>query len=268
MLSTFLVYTIVETNLCLAQRRYASEQTRRAYTALNEQFDTYTGVIWQPYTKAARISRYPGGISVLCTRDRGYWMTKSKIIFDVFVEEMAQQRIMRQFGLRQLAPPPNTENLLSVVVHRYVILTIYYILFLYGLWLNIIINYRMTRKGTNRTRAQWLQRLEEYVLEWETATERRWHEQQAFDFAEYNAYLEGYMRGTRLSIVQHSNTDEIPDPHTSDTYPTYDTSRSRQYAVIFIIFTSFKLLLLASSSVLIILNDNFRVSWHTVFILT
>ncbi|KAI4995931.1 hypothetical protein ZWY2020_040433 [Hordeum vulgare] len=111
------------------KRRYASEQTRRAYTALNEQFDTYTGVIWQSYTKAARISRYPGGISVLCTTDRGYSMMKSKIIFDVFVEEMAQQRIMRQFGLRQLTPPPNTENLLSVVVHRYVILTIYYIFY-------------------------------------------------------------------------------------------------------------------------------------------
>ena len=37
-------------------------------------------------------------------------MTKSKIIFDVFVEEMAQQRVMRQFGLLQLELPPPIEN--------------------------------------------------------------------------------------------------------------------------------------------------------------
>ncbi|XP_044947401.1 uncharacterized protein LOC123396564 [Hordeum vulgare subsp. vulgare] len=57
-----------------------------------------------------------------------------------------------------------------------------------------------------------------------------WHEQEAFNLAEYNAYLDEYMRRTRLRIVQHSNTDEIPDPHTSDMYPTYDTFGSRQYA--------------------------------------
>ena len=101
------------------QRRYSSDQTRRAYTALNEQFDVYTGVIWQPYTQAAVNQRYPGGISFLCTRDQDYWMTKPKIIFDVFVEEMAQQRVMRQFGLRQLAEPPLREAPLPAVVHRY-----------------------------------------------------------------------------------------------------------------------------------------------------
>jgi hypothetical protein len=33
-------------------------------------------------------------------------MTKAKIIFDIFVEEMSQQRVMRQFGMRQLIEPP------------------------------------------------------------------------------------------------------------------------------------------------------------------
>jgi hypothetical protein len=47
-------------------------------------------------------------------------MTKSKIIFDICVEEMAQQRIMRQFGARQLFDPPPTEDPLPPVVHRYV----------------------------------------------------------------------------------------------------------------------------------------------------
>ena len=97
---------LAATNFSSLQRRFASDQTRKAYTALNEQFDAYTGVIWQPYTEAAIQARYPAGMSVLCTRDRDYWMTKSKIIFDVFVEEMAQQRVMRKFGLLQLELPP------------------------------------------------------------------------------------------------------------------------------------------------------------------
>jgi hypothetical protein len=83
---------MVETNFCFPQRRFAGEQTRKACMALNEQFDGRTEVIWQPYTQAAIRVRYPGGMSELCTRDRDYWMRKSNIIFDVFVEEMAQQR--------------------------------------------------------------------------------------------------------------------------------------------------------------------------------
>jgi hypothetical protein len=110
---------LAATNFCFLQRRFASDQTRKVNTALNEQFDAYTGVIWQPYTEAAIHAGYPGGMPVLCTRDRDYWMTKSKIIFDIFVEEMAQQRVMRQFGLLQLELPPLTENPVPAHVHRY-----------------------------------------------------------------------------------------------------------------------------------------------------
>ena len=90
---------LAATNICFLQRHFASDQTRKAYTALSEQFDTYTGVIWQPYTEAAINARYPGGMPLLCTRDRDYWMTKSKIIFDIFVEEMAQQRCVSSYLL-------------------------------------------------------------------------------------------------------------------------------------------------------------------------
>jgi hypothetical protein len=125
----FFVYTMVESNFCFSQRHYAGHQTRRAYTALNEQFDTYTGVIWQPYTQAVIDARFPGGMSVLCTRDNNYWMTKSKIIFDIFVEEMAQQRVMRQFGLQQLEIPPPTEARLQGDIHRYCLFIQYCIVF-------------------------------------------------------------------------------------------------------------------------------------------
>jgi hypothetical protein len=36
------------------------------------------------------------------------------------VEEMAQQRVMRQFGFLQLIDPPPTENPIPSVVHTYV----------------------------------------------------------------------------------------------------------------------------------------------------
>ena len=55
---------LAATNFSSLQRRFASDQTRKAYTALNEQFDAYTGVIWQPYTEAAIQARYPGGMSM------------------------------------------------------------------------------------------------------------------------------------------------------------------------------------------------------------
>ena len=61
--------------------------------AFNEHFDVLHSdqVIWQPYTQDAIEAKYTGGISRLCTKDRAHWMTKSKIIFDVSVEEMANR---------------------------------------------------------------------------------------------------------------------------------------------------------------------------------
>ena len=82
-----------------------------------------------------------------------------------------------------------------------------------------------------RTTADWLVRLEPYVIEWETANTHLWHENHDFDLYEFNLYLRRYMTGTRLRIVEHSHPEEIPDPTPSDMYPSYDTSGSRQYAV-------------------------------------
>ena len=45
-------------------------------------------------------------------------MTKVKIIFDIFVEEMSQQRVMRQFGRRQLSNPVCPDRPLESHVHE------------------------------------------------------------------------------------------------------------------------------------------------------
>ena len=97
-------------------------------------------------------------------------------------------------------------------------------------------NFRTTRKGINRTAAEWLVRLQPYVTEWETANTHLWHENIEFDLDEFHRYLQRYMTGTRLRIVEHSHPDEIPDPSPSDMYPSYDTSGSRQYAVRYVLF--------------------------------
>ena len=78
------------------QRRFAHDQLKNCYLAFNELFDALSveAVIWEPYTDQQKEAKYPGGLSDLCTRDRAYWMTKSKIIFDIYVEEMSQQRVM------------------------------------------------------------------------------------------------------------------------------------------------------------------------------
>lgn len=87
-----------------------------------------------------------------------------------------------------------------------------------------------------RTIADWLVRLEPYVIEWETANINLWHKNHNFELNEFNLYFRCYMTGTWLRIVEHSHPEEILDPTSSDTYPSYDISGSRQYAVRYIFF--------------------------------
>ena len=77
------------------------------------QFDLlqHDEVIWRPYIPDRVYARYPGGISPLCVDHQRYWLTRSKIIFDVSVEEMSQHRVMRQFGMAQSADIPTSDRL-------------------------------------------------------------------------------------------------------------------------------------------------------------
>jgi hypothetical protein len=59
---------------------------------MTKSFDFYPSdqVIWDPYSAASIKARYLGGLSIMCTRDQEYWLTKFKIVFDIIVEEMSQ----------------------------------------------------------------------------------------------------------------------------------------------------------------------------------
>src|SRR5664279_5786228 len=120
--STFyqVVYFIELTSLSILQRRYACEQVKNCYGSFTMQFDQLQDhqVIWEPYHVHRVQARYPGGISSLCRRDENYWMTQARIVFDVTVEEMSQQRVMRQFGKRQLPVPPARLPRLPAYIHK------------------------------------------------------------------------------------------------------------------------------------------------------
>lgn len=100
------------------QRRFATEQVHNCYPSFTAQFDQlhYDEVIWQPYNRLGY--RYPEGISQQCFSDSSYWFTKAKIIYDICVEEMSQQRVMRQFALRQLPDPPASDAPLDARIHK------------------------------------------------------------------------------------------------------------------------------------------------------
>nr|CAE01805.2 OSJNBa0039K24.24 [Oryza sativa Japonica Group] len=85
-------------------RRYAHVQVRRGYPDFVFEFDRLqpSDVIWEPYTEEAVAARAPLGLSSLCTRDQAYWLTILPMVFDIFVEPHCPQRVMRQFGLRQV----------------------------------------------------------------------------------------------------------------------------------------------------------------------
>jgi hypothetical protein len=68
-------------------------------------------VRWTPYAPAMVAARAPQGLSSLCSRDQAYWMTRRRLVFDVYVEEYAIHRVMRQFGLFQEAPVPAAPRL-------------------------------------------------------------------------------------------------------------------------------------------------------------
>ena len=62
--------------------------------------------MWTPYTATVIERLTPQGLSTLCFRDQQYWLMKTPVVFDVYVEEYQVHRVMRQFGLYQESPLP------------------------------------------------------------------------------------------------------------------------------------------------------------------
>ncbi|KAF0925345.1 hypothetical protein E2562_016036, partial [Oryza meyeriana var. granulata] len=145
-------------------------------------------------------ARAPLGLCTLCTRDQAYWLTKVPLVFDIFVEPHCPQRVMRQFGLRQVFPMP-----IQVVVPRDV--------------------HRYNRRG-QAAGAQWYPRLQRYVEDWLLATEDVVDEFRAHTEEHYLAYLRWYQPRTRIRVTF---TPGDPQPHVAATTDTYPTHRDQDY---------------------------------------
>jgi hypothetical protein len=85
------------------QTSYAHDQTKRAYKDFVRQFDALmdADVRWTPYSDEAIAARAPQGPSTLCFRDQQFWMTRSPLMFDMYMEEYTFHRVLRQFGRDQ-----------------------------------------------------------------------------------------------------------------------------------------------------------------------
>lgn len=108
-------------------------QTRKSYPDFVGQFDVLRDdeVRWEPYSQEAVDSRAPEGLSPLCVRDAEYWRTRSPLVFDIYVEEHAVHRVLRQFGLFQEIVVPT--SLLPPHAHRFVMTTCSYDLFIFNI---------------------------------------------------------------------------------------------------------------------------------------
>ena len=76
-------------------------QTHRAYPDFVRQFDELAVdcVRWWPYIEDEVLRRAPLGLSVLCVRDREYWLTTRALIFDIYVKESLDTAVWEVPGM-------------------------------------------------------------------------------------------------------------------------------------------------------------------------
>ncbi|CAN6164212.1 unnamed protein product [Urochloa humidicola] len=172
--------------------QWAGVQVRSTYEAFTEQFDHLRPehVTWEPYTQLAIHRRSGGlGISDSCYVDSAYWMTRKKLMFDVFVEDYAVHRVMRQFGLRQLVPVP-VGDLVPRDVHEY------------------------KMQGPRKAMQELMRRMQPWMDAWEQATQDRVYEQAPYDPTSYHVYLQWYVQRTRTRLVSiRQRPEEATVPH-------------------------------------------------------
>jgi hypothetical protein len=149
---------------------WAHVQNRRSYLSFVAEFDDLKDddVRWTPYSHDKVLQRAPFGLSSLCFRDRDYWLTRKPLVFDIFVEEHAVHRVLRQFGLYQASPLPVVHTV-PANVHRYPSFSVTTVLtnrMSICLVLYTLVVYRHTRQGMTRGHL-WAPRMVPWVQQCE-----------------------------------------------------------------------------------------------------
>ncbi|WVZ98834.1 hypothetical protein U9M48_044212 [Paspalum notatum var. saurae] len=150
-------------------------------------------VRWEPYSREAVDSRAPEGLVTAVRTRREYRRTRSPPVFDIYVEEHAVHRVLRQFGLFQEIVVP--ASLLPPHAHRF------------------------TRQDQSVGQL-WIPRLAEFVARWTTALDDVVMEGRPHDDAAWGHYLRWYLPRTRVRVL--STPQELPRraPDVTDSYPT------------------------------------------------
>lgn len=161
-----------------AKLGWARQRVARCYPVFHNEFEMLheDDIIWSPWSPQFVLGIAPHGLSVQCTQDAAWWATTCHLVFSHIVEPYAPQRVMRQFGLFQLVPPPDG-RMLPRGAH------------LQG---------RKGRKNDNWTAVQ---------LPWTTAWEQTAHtevvhEQRPYDVRTYHEYLQWYVPRTRTRLTR------------------------------------------------------------------
>ncbi|WVZ67009.1 LOW QUALITY PROTEIN: hypothetical protein U9M48_016155 [Paspalum notatum var. saurae] len=161
--------------VCPRERTWANEQARRTYPNFVAELDRLKAddVVWEPYSPQAVATRAPYGLSSWCTSNSGLWLTKTCLVYDIYVETHCPDRVMRQFGYQQPFPVPRALDRISRGNHRYY--TIHKILDLkskvfHSVTEHVIFQCRLSRLGQPCS-STWVQKLKPYVDAWDEADE-------------------------------------------------------------------------------------------------
>ena len=79
----------------IVQLHWTRLNLSRCYLSFVEQFDNLhqREVVWEPYGLRTLQARAPHlGLSAMCFRDQSFWLTKEKLVFDVYVHDNSPQR--------------------------------------------------------------------------------------------------------------------------------------------------------------------------------
>ena len=102
------------------QRAWAADAARGCYQLYTRDFDVLVDgqITWQPYTDAAVSERVPRGLAQIYTEDSYLWLSTALLLYDIYIEPHCPDRVLRQFGMRQPFPLPDTLTRVTDRQHR------------------------------------------------------------------------------------------------------------------------------------------------------
>ncbi|KAL6627361.1 hypothetical protein ACP70R_031087 [Stipagrostis hirtigluma subsp. patula] len=142
----------------------------RCYEHFTNEFDLLTDdqVVWCPY-REERVKELQ--LAPICTQHSHLWLTQAPLVYFYMVEVYMPERVMRQFGLYQMCPPPLRDT--SVELHG-------------------------CRRG--RIHNDFAQKHKSFVDLWEAKEQHVIAEERPYDRANYKDYLRWYRRATRIRL--------------------------------------------------------------------